>query len=68
MNTFINLSAQKSKGIDYSIYKNARQLRKDALLIAEKNKSFCICYFFTYFKFKNTDFDCTFCQFMNKGS
>ena len=40
MNTFINLSAQKSKGIDYSIYKNARQLRKDALLIAENNKSF----------------------------
>ena len=27
-------------GIDYSIYKNARQLRKDALLIAENNKSF----------------------------
>lgn len=40
MNTFINLSAQKSKGIDYNIYKNARQLRKDALLISENNKSF----------------------------
>ena len=40
MNTFINLSVQQSKGIDYSIYKNARQLRKDALLIAETNKSF----------------------------
>lgn len=40
MNTFINLSFQQSKGIDYSIYKNARQLRKDALLIAETNKSF----------------------------
>lgn len=40
MNTFINLSAQKTKGIDNSIYKNARQLRKDALLIAENNKSF----------------------------
>lgn len=40
MNTFINLSAQQSKGTDYSIYKNARQLRKDALLIAELNKSF----------------------------
>lgn len=40
MNSFINLSVQQSKGIDYSIYKNARQLRKDALLIAETNKSF----------------------------
>nr|WP_315220293.1 AbiV family abortive infection protein [uncultured Flavobacterium sp.] len=40
MNTFINLTAQNSKGIDYTIYKNARQLRKDALLIAEINKSF----------------------------
>jgi AbiV family abortive infection protein len=40
MKTFINLSVQQSKGIDYSIYKNARQLRKDALLIAEINKSF----------------------------
>lgn len=40
MNTFINLTAKKSKDIDYSIYKNARQLRKDALLIAENNKSF----------------------------
>lgn len=40
MNTFINLSVQQSKDIDYSIYKNARQLRKDALLIAEINKSF----------------------------
>lgn len=40
MNTFINLTAQKSKGIDYCIYKNARQLRKDALLIAKSNKSY----------------------------
>ena len=40
MNTFINLSVQQSKDIDYSIYKNACQLRKDALLIAETNKSF----------------------------
>ncbi len=40
MNGFINLTAQKSIGIDCIIYKNARQLRKDALLIAEVNKSY----------------------------
>lgn len=40
MNTFINLSAQKSIGIDCVIYKNARQLRNDALIIAEVNKSY----------------------------
>ena len=40
MNGFINLTAQKSKDIDCIIYKNARQLRKDALLIVEVNKSY----------------------------
>lgn len=40
MNTFINLSPKQSKGINEAIYKNARQLKKDALLIATKNKSY----------------------------
>lgn len=40
MNTFINLSAIQSKGIDEAIFKNAKQLKKDALLIAANNKSY----------------------------
>lgn len=40
MNTFINLSAIQSKGIDEAIFKNAKQLKKDALLIAVGNKSY----------------------------
>lgn len=40
MNTFINLSSQQSKNIDKVIFHNARQLKKDALLIAKTNKSF----------------------------
>lgn len=40
MSTFINLSPKQSKDIDNAIYINARQLKKDALLIAEKNKSY----------------------------
>lgn len=40
MNTFINLSAIKSKGFDEAIFKNAKQLKKDALLIAANNKSY----------------------------
>jgi AbiV family abortive infection protein len=40
MSTFINLSPKQSKNIDNAIFKNARQLRKDALLIAETNKSY----------------------------
>lgn len=40
MSTFINLSPKQSKNIDNAIFKNARQLRKDALLIVEKNKSY----------------------------
>jgi AbiV family abortive infection protein len=40
MNTFINLSAIQSKGFDEAIFKNAKQLKKDALLIAANNKSY----------------------------
>lgn len=38
--TFFDLSPKESKGIDTVIFKNARQLRKDALLIAATNKSY----------------------------
>lgn len=40
MNTFSNLSAIQSKGFDEAIFKNAKQLKKDALLIAANNKSY----------------------------
>lgn len=40
MNTFINLSSIQSKGINEAIFKNAKQLKKDALLIAATNKSY----------------------------
>ena len=40
MNTFINLSAIQSKGFDDAIFKNAKQLKKDAILIATNNKSY----------------------------
>ena len=40
MNTFINLSAIQSKGFDEAIFKNAKQLKKDAILIAANNKSY----------------------------
>lgn len=38
--TFFDLSPKESKGIDTVIFKNARQLRKDALLITATNKSY----------------------------
>ncbi|MEQ3498305.1 AbiV family abortive infection protein [Tenacibaculum sp. SSH1-16] len=37
---FPNLTSEESKGIDKLIYKNALQLKKDALLIAENRKSY----------------------------
>lgn len=37
---FPNLTPEESKGIDKLIYKNALQLKKDALLIAEARKSY----------------------------
>jgi AbiV family abortive infection protein len=37
---FINLSPKQSKNLDKVIYQNALQLKKDALLIAEKRKSY----------------------------
>ncbi|WP_416445703.1 AbiV family abortive infection protein [Leeuwenhoekiella sp. A16] len=37
---FINLSTQSSKGLDKSIFQNAKKLKADSLLIAEKNKSY----------------------------
>ncbi len=40
MITFNTLSIENSKNVDNAIFKNARQLKKDALLIANKNKSF----------------------------
>ncbi|KAA5826252.1 AbiV family abortive infection protein [Algibacter amylolyticus] len=40
MRKFINLSAIESRGLDIVIYNNARQLRKDAILLAETNKSY----------------------------
>lgn len=40
MQKFINLSPEKSKGLDVIISKNAKQLKRDALLLAENNKSF----------------------------
>lgn len=40
MNTFINLSAIQSKGFDEAIFKNAKQLKNDAILIAANNKSY----------------------------
>ncbi|MDP3946530.1 MAG: AbiV family abortive infection protein [Lutibacter sp.] len=40
MITFNTLSIEKSKYVDNAIFKNARQLKKDALLIANTYKSF----------------------------
>ncbi|NEW78738.1 MAG: AbiV family abortive infection protein [Gelidibacter sp.] len=40
MITFNTLSIEKSKNIDNAIFKNARQLKNDALLIAKVNNSF----------------------------
>ena len=39
MQTFFNLSAEQSKGLDKALYRNAQDLYKDANLIAEINKS-----------------------------
>lgn len=38
--TFFDLTPDESEGMNEVIFKNARQLRKDALLIAAKNKSY----------------------------
>lgn len=38
--TFFDLTAKESKGMNDVIFKNARQLSKDALVLAETNKSF----------------------------
>ena len=38
--TFFDLTPKESKGMNDVIFKNARQLKKDALLIAETNKSY----------------------------
>lgn len=38
--TFFDLTPKESKGKNEVIFKNARQLKKDALLIAETNKSY----------------------------
>jgi len=38
--TFINLSAAQSKGLDKPLHENSQNLYKDALLIAEVNKSY----------------------------
>jgi AbiV family abortive infection protein len=40
MKRFLNLSALKSKGLDKPIYKNALNLKRDAILIAERRKSY----------------------------
>ncbi|TXD49213.1 AbiV family abortive infection protein [Polaribacter sp. IC073] len=40
MKRFLNLSALQSKGLDKPIYKNALNLKRDAILIAEKSKSY----------------------------
>lgn len=40
MQRFINLSSKASNDLDYNIYKNALQLKKDALLIADKRNSY----------------------------
>lgn len=40
MKKFLNISPKESKGLDKTIYKNALNLKKDAILIAEKRKSF----------------------------
>ena len=39
--SFSDLTPKESNGIDEIIFKNARQLKKDALLIAATNKSYC---------------------------
>jgi AbiV family abortive infection protein len=38
--TFLNLSPKDSKGFDKPLYKNALSLKRDAILIAEKRKSY----------------------------
>jgi len=40
MNKFINLSPSATKGVEKPIFHNARRLRKDAILLAEVNKSY----------------------------
>ena len=40
MRKFLNLSPIESKGLDKPIYKNALNLKRDAILIAEKRKSY----------------------------
>jgi AbiV family abortive infection protein len=40
MKKFLNLSPLQSKGLDKPIYKNALNLKRDAILIAEKRKSY----------------------------
>lgn len=40
MKTFINLSAKESKDIHFAIYKNALQLKSDAVLLAENRSSY----------------------------
>lgn len=40
MRKFLNLSPEQSKGLDKPIYKNALNLKRDAVLIAEKRKSY----------------------------
>ena len=37
---FLNLSPLQSKGLDKPIYKNALNLKKDAILLAEQRKSY----------------------------
>ena len=40
MRKFLNLSPKDSKGLDKPIYKNATSLKRDAIFIAEKRKSY----------------------------
>jgi AbiV family abortive infection protein len=40
MKKFLNLSPKDSKGLDKPLYKNALNLKRDAILIAEKRKSY----------------------------
>ena len=37
---FLNLSPKKSIGLDKPLYKNALNLKRDAIFIAEKRKSY----------------------------
>tara|TARA_R110001592_G_scaffold92545_3_gene269589 strand:- start:2684 stop:3412 length:729 start_codon:yes stop_codon:yes gene_type:complete len=40
MRTYLNISPKESKGLDKPLYKNALSLKRDAILIAEKRKSY----------------------------